>query len=471
MSNQSLFTAGSMIENRYRIVRELGRGGCGRTYLAADINRDDELCVLKEFAPQVRGTQALQKAKELFQREARMLSKLDHPQIPRFRDLLRVAIGGREFLFLVQEYIEGPTYWEILEQRQEEGKLLTTAEVKRLLLQLLPVLEYLHSQKAIHRDISPDNVIQRSCDKRPVLIDFGGVKIVPATALSKLIGQPSGTVLGKVGYSPDEQMREGKVYPSSDLYALGVTVLVLLTGKLPQDLYDPQKETWRWGRKVNSRSSLRPILEKMLADRPSDRFHCAREVREALGDPSLPPKRHILSLMSTVNLIGRFHNSTPKIFSPKKGILPSKKGQIVLHKNSPALELGKIIAISLSTFLVLLTGLVGLAVMNLATIDDQRWKLQRLKSSRSGESVVAEGDRAQQMYQRLAALDLDSSLFYQKVDRAFYAQNPEVKGRLLTNKPEDAPLRQQWYQIAEELLELEENRLFSSPLSKNHATR
>ena len=462
MRNHSPLTAGSILENRYRIVRQLGRGGCGRTYLAEDINRYNEACVLKEFAPQVRGTQALQKATELFQREAGMLYKLQHPQIPRFRELICISSGKGEFLFLVQEYIEGQTYWELLTQRQQQGKQFTKTEVTQLLLQLLPVLEYLHSQKVIHRDISPDNLIQRSSDKLPVLIDFGGVKEVEATTVSKLMGQHSGTALGKVGYSPDEQMREGKAFPGSDLYALGVTVLVLLTGKPPQDLYDSAKATWRWGRKVNSRSSLRPVLEKMLADRPSDRFHSAREVRQALADPSLSPKRNVLSLISTLKLIGRLRKLTGQSFPTKKGRPRGQTPQRSASKTGKTSHppgFGKVVAIGIGTVLLSLTGLVALVA-----IDSDRWKLQLPKLPKmpvSDAPLPTEGDRAtpryhersEKLYRRVETLNLDEGIFIQKVNQLFYAQNPAVKGRQLTDKLEDAELRQQWLQIAEALLD------------------
>ncbi|HBB32067.1 MAG TPA: serine/threonine protein kinase, partial [Cyanobacteria bacterium UBA9273] len=192
MSKSSSVAVGSIVENRYRILRELGRGGFGRSYLAEDTHEHNYPCVLKEFAPQVQNKNDLQKAQELFEREAGMLCNLQHPQIPRFQKMMWVRLGDRDALFLVQDYIEGPTYWELL---QSQGKF-SEAEVTQLLLQLLPVLEYIHSRNVIHRDISPDNLIQRTYDKLPFLIDFGCVKQIAANALSQLTGQ-AGTVVGK----------------------------------------------------------------------------------------------------------------------------------------------------------------------------------------------------------------------------------------------------------------------------------
>ncbi|XZN89137.1 MAG: protein kinase domain-containing protein [Microcoleus sp.] len=199
MSNSSLLNPGSTLEKRYRIIRELGRGGFGRTYLAEDINRYNEPCVLKEFSPVIHSP----KAAELFDRESSILYNLQHPQIPRFRELLRTDIGGNQCLFLVQDYIPGQTYEAILISRQQQGKNFNEAEVTQLLFQILPILEYIHSKNLIHRDISPDNIIQHDVDKLPFLIDFGSVKQIAATAVFQFKGQ-SDTAIGKQGYSPME---------------------------------------------------------------------------------------------------------------------------------------------------------------------------------------------------------------------------------------------------------------------------
>jgi serine/threonine protein kinase, bacterial len=123
---------GTVLGERYRIGQELGHGGFGRTYLAQDINRFNELCVLKEFAPQVQGTYALEKSEELFEREAGILYKLNHAQIPRFRELFRAALEGRDRLFLVQDYVEGRTYRQLLEARRHQGTYFSETEVRQL---------------------------------------------------------------------------------------------------------------------------------------------------------------------------------------------------------------------------------------------------------------------------------------------------------------------------------------------------
>ncbi|MFM6283161.1 MAG: protein kinase domain-containing protein, partial [Dolichospermum sp.] len=149
-----------------------------------------------------------------------------------------------------------------------------------LLRFLLPVLSYIHSQGIIHRDISPENVILREGDSLPVLIDFGVVKEL-ATKLQS--SSPSSvTTVGKLGYAPSEQMQAGRVYPSSDLYALAVTAIVLLTGKEPGDLFDEQQLTWDWQKWVNVTPEFSQILQRMLSHKPGDRYQSATDVTQAL---------------------------------------------------------------------------------------------------------------------------------------------------------------------------------------------
>lgn len=295
-------SAQTILGMRYRVLHLLGQGGFGRTYLAEDLNRFEEKCVLKEFVPLVHDAEALRKAEELFQREAGVLYQLQHDQIPRFRELLRVMQDQEATLYLVQDYIPGQTYREMLQDRQRDSRTFSEDEILDLFRQLLPVLQYLHNLRVIHRDIAPDNLILRKTDNRPVLIDFGGVKQIAAQVEQELRSQvalPNPTRLGKVGYAPDEQMQSGEVTPSSDLYALAVTALVLLTGQEPLSLYDPHTVTWHWRRMVQLSPRLSQVLDRMLAFRPSDRYQSATEVMQALGW-SLPTNGHVQAVAHSV---------------------------------------------------------------------------------------------------------------------------------------------------------------------------
>ncbi|NEQ49640.1 MAG: serine/threonine protein kinase [Leptolyngbya sp. SIO3F4] len=272
---QPALTVGALLQNRYHIVRLLGQGGFGRTYLAKDQGRFNEECVIKEFMPIEGGDRFSSKAAQLFQREAEVLYQISHPQIPQFR----ASFEQDQRLFLVQDHIEGLTYREILQQRP--GQAFSETEIRAFLGQLLPVLAHIHAKGIIHRDISPDNIILRRSDQKPVLIDFGVVKEV-VTRLQTGTTAVQATTVGKAGYAPSEQLQSGRAYPSSDLYALAVTVLVLLTGKEPHELFDDANLSWNWRPFVQVSDQLAVVLDKALSYRPSDRYQAVSEMVQAL---------------------------------------------------------------------------------------------------------------------------------------------------------------------------------------------
>ena len=285
---------GLLLGNRYQIVRQLGHGGFACTYLAEDTKQLREPCILKEFTPLLPQTvyDDLQKAEELLEREADVLYKLQHPQLPHYRELFRVNLDGGGYLFLVQDYEPGQTYRSLLEARKHQGLQFSEVEVCQLLLQILPVLGYIHSMGVIYRDICPDNLILRSSDSLPVLID-AGINQVAATVTSQLCksaaSKPASPVnlLEKLSYSPYEQIQTGIVHPHSDLYALAATVLVLLTSKEPQELIDESTLTWNWQREVNLSPTLGAVLDKMLLPKPSQRYQSASQVLQALSGTSI----------------------------------------------------------------------------------------------------------------------------------------------------------------------------------------
>ncbi len=281
-----------LINQRYRVQRVLGRGGFGRTYLAQDIQRFDDLCVLKEFLPLNKTEYVLQKARQLFEREARTLYQVNHPQIPRFL----AWFTDRERLFIVQEFIDGRSYANLLKDRRKRGLAFSESEVVQWLRDLLPVLDYLHQRNIIHRDISPDNMMRARSHSKPILIDFGLVKqtISQMWSMDK-DGSPapgSASFVGKIGYAPPEQMRMGQCYPCSDLYALGVTAIVLLTGKEPGVLAHQDSLEWQWRSSTKVGDGLAQIIDGMLAEKPGDRYPSAPEVLADLNrlvGPAPPP--------------------------------------------------------------------------------------------------------------------------------------------------------------------------------------
>lgn len=269
-------TPGTTIGDRYQIQKVIGQGSFGRTYLASDSQRFDDACVLKEFVPSSKAEYTIQKARQLFEREAKVLYQINHPQIPKFL----AWFTANERLFLVQEYINGKTYSQILSERQQQGQLFSETEVIQWLKDLLSVLDYLHKINIIHRDISLENMMLPYEKSQPVLIDFGLVK----EAITKIeFGNENAqqhytqaSIVGKYGYAPPEQIRLGHCYPCSDIYALGVCTVVLLTGKRPELLIDESLE-WQWHFYTNISDTLTQILNKMLAEKPKQRYQSAKE--------------------------------------------------------------------------------------------------------------------------------------------------------------------------------------------------
>ncbi|MBE9218880.1 bifunctional serine/threonine-protein kinase/formylglycine-generating enzyme family protein [Dolichospermum flos-aquae] len=278
-----------LLDDRYRPIKFLGEGGFGRTFQAIDEKRLNTPCVIKQFLPQQAGSAALQKATELFQQEAKRLQELGkHPQIPDLEAFF--PQDGR--LYLVQDFIDGQN---LLEEFQTQGKL-KEPQIRIILTELLPVLQFIHDNQVIHRDIKPENII-KSKTGQLFLIDFGVSKETSGTILTRV-----GTITGTPGYAPPEQFR-GMVYHSSDLYSLAVTCVRLLTGHFQEvdgadKLFDTRKMQWQWQKYVSLSQELTTVLETMLQDIPTRRYDSAAEVLAALANqktiviptPTNPPK-------------------------------------------------------------------------------------------------------------------------------------------------------------------------------------
>ncbi|MGF1938155.1 MAG: protein kinase domain-containing protein [Nostoc sp. ChiQUE02] len=455
---------GLTLGDRYVIVRQIGQGGFGRTYLAEDVNRFRELCVLKEFSPQVQTAYVVQKAEELFEREASVLYKLQHPQIPRFRELLRMNLGGKEYLFLVQDYVEGETYNSLLNARLQQGLRFTEAEVRQLLQQILPVLEYIHSIGVIHRDISPDNLMLRTVDKLPVLIDFGGVKQVVATVASQyyqpgvVASSPSPTLLGKVGFAPPEQMQTGLVSPHSDLYAMAATMLVLLTGKQPQELIDTYNLTWQWQREVSLSQTLAQVLDKMLSARPSDRYQSARQVLQAINPPpaNFPPTQYPTAPEPTSATVAvsppppsPSYPSSPPSPQPTSWWTPTKTFLVA--------------AVAFSTIGLIWWGVNSSRDVGEVKPDPTARPIPTSEQPTDplAQYSPAERERKERLSDRRQQLGINSNFYVNLVNQVFWDRNPSLRGRTLSDSSEDEGLRAEWDKTASELLEK------LAPLSSN----
>lgn len=456
---------------RYSVLRELGEGGFGRTYLAEDLHRYKEPCVLKEFVPQIDDPNLLAKAEELFEREAKVLYQLEHSQIPKFRELMRE--GGQ--LFLVQDYVEGSTYRTLLQNRQDHGGHFSETEITQLLYQLLPVLDYIHNLDIIHRDISPENLILRAQDGLPVLIDFGSVKQIAATVEQELSANAHKTRIGKVGYVPQEQFQAGSVDATSDLYGLAATLVVLATGKEPPDLIDMYENAWNWERFVSFGAPLNQVLKKMLAPSPAQRYPSAAAVLQALQGkeaedngsngrlagnvaPMFPEENGgsvAEDVVYPTEAATQVVDSAPEATTIPSAVSPTKQSDNRTSLIQAAIGLLALLGIS-SLILALLVG-VGLR---------PRWPFGR--SPDGGTLPTAETPvgptpdeiaRKEELVQRREGLGVNEAWLNLWVNQRFYQQYPNLRGRPLTSAPEDAPLRLRWDNLAMDALDILELHL------------
>ncbi len=298
-------TCGSslLFHDRYRVIKALGQGGFGATFLAKiETLPGEPKCVIKQLRPAITTPHVLQMARELFAREAKTLGKVgDHPQVPQLLDYFEV---DQQF-YLVQEYVSGAT----LKQEVKRSGPFTEFEVKKFLREILPVLQYIHSKEVIHRDIKPANILRRNLDNKLVLIDFGAVKDqVNQTTVAGGTGQTAFTnfAIGTQGFAPPEQMALRPVY-ASDIYALGVTCIYLLTGKSPIELdYDMSTGEMRWRERVDVSPGFAKILEKMLEVSVRHRYQSATEMIKVLE-----LENHGDSLSQSM-ISGRLHNNPEK---------------------------------------------------------------------------------------------------------------------------------------------------------------
>ena len=270
-----------LLGSRYIVEKPIARGGFGATFLARDrYTPAMKRCVVKLLQPVGFTGSQMAIAKQMFEREATVLEDLGtHPQIPDLLAYFEVQAGRDEFFYLVQEFVDGFT----LEQVIEQHGAIAEADVLEIMQSLLPVLQFIHEKGSIHRDIKPANIMVRKSDQAYFLLDFGAVKQVAGTAK----GQKS-TGIFTPGFGAPEQMRGDTVFPATDLYAFAVTCLFLLTGKAPEELFDVNYNRWQWDRFVKLSDNLNNVLHKMLETAPSDRFDSAASVLQNLSPKSLP---------------------------------------------------------------------------------------------------------------------------------------------------------------------------------------
>jgi serine/threonine protein kinase len=282
------------IGGRYEIIEELGHGSYGKTYLAKDLHLPEyPTCVVKKFAPQNRSYGNVELGLRLFEQEAKILYKLGkHDQIPH---LFAYFLDKDEHeYFLVQEFVDGKDLTEKIQNRLEE------AEVVQLLINILEVLDYVHSQGVIHRDLKPSNIRLRN-DEKIILIDFGAVKevsLIDGSNISSTVG------IGTQGYRPSEQAGGRPIF-ASDIYSVGMIAIQALTGIPPRDLdVDVSTGEVLWKHHVNISKDLGEILTRMVRDHFTSRY---ATVAEVLADLNRLQSHNYVDIVSrtreTLNLL------------------------------------------------------------------------------------------------------------------------------------------------------------------------
>jgi serine/threonine-protein kinase len=372
-----------ILDNRYIPVRLLGQGGFGAAFLAHDRRRPGfPQCVVKQFQPSGNLTPTqLKTAQQLFEREAEVLERLgnDHPYIPDLFASFNLIVPSLqphkqdELFYLVQEYIDGET---LEEEVQHEGAL-PPERIQGMLNEVLEILDYVHTQNVIHRDIKPSNIMHHSSG-RYYLLDFGAVRLATKGSTS---GKSTG--IYSLGYAPPEQMAGGEVFPSTDLYALAVTAVIMLTAKEPNELLDGYSNTWKWrSHAPQVGDHLASILDRMLRSTPSERFQSAKEVLEALRQPAplsttMQPATSPTLSTPAPTLQGKLSPPTrPPRLPP---VAPFSVMELLLNAGFTGFE-GSLLAIALLSLLgtTLISGGFWIALLGLLIFAQSRRFIERL---------------------------------------------------------------------------------------------
>ena len=299
---------GEIIDNRYRILHFLGQGGIGTTYAAEHLESGEKVAIKAVSLRQVDDIKVL----ELFEREARILSQLDHSAIPRYVDSFQAGKRRRRVFYLVQQLAEGLSLAKLVEMRWHPDE----AKVRQIAERVLEILVYLQqlTPPVIHRDIKPENIIYRA-DGQLFLVDFGAVQDVYHQTLTG-----GSTVAGTYGYMAPEQFR-GKTVLGTDLYGLGATLIFLLTRTSPTEL--PHHKL-----KIDFRSHVRienrfcNWIDRLIEPVTEDRFLCAEEALAVLqGKPEFDrqtctpqTRRPTNSPITLINDRDRLHVEIPPIW-------------------------------------------------------------------------------------------------------------------------------------------------------------
>ncbi|UJB69404.1 tetratricopeptide repeat protein [Acaryochloris sp. 'Moss Beach'] len=410
----------ALLRNRYKVVKLLGKGGFGRTFLAHDTDNLNKRCVVKQLTFQSTNTWMAQKAIQLFEGEAQQLQQLGtHPQIP----ALLGYFEDEGCLYLIQQYIEGKNLKQLLEHQGA----FSGGQIEQILLHLLPVLQYIHERGVIHRDIKPDNIMHIPGTGKYVLIDFGVAKPIPDPAK-----ELSGTVLGSPGFAPYEQMRLGIATPSGDLFGLGASCFYLLSQTSPSTLATEHGYSWleSWHSYVSQPLSplLRQVLSQLLQKEASNRYQSAEAALKELTRRVLTPDASTTTALpkaSTLPLPVQVQNSLEASLPPTKVVessvdrrskpfifyLAPQSNATSLQKDTSLRIPRKVVGSALLT-LALLGGIGYIVAQGLLTVSPKAITVAEVNRQvqghlQQGDQQFAAGDYQQALREYAAAIQKD----------------------------------------------------------------
>jgi eukaryotic-like serine/threonine-protein kinase len=350
-----------ILVNKYQIIDILGKGGVGITYRARDIETDRIVAIKALSLKRAKDWKAI----ELFDREAKILSQLNHPAIPQYIDSFQVdteidAVDSRSTSFRDRQYyiVQTLAKGESLFDAVESGWKPTIDEAKDIAIQVLEILIYLHAlhPPVIHRDIKPQNIIIDD-DGKISLVDFGAVQDTYYTVTG------GSTVVGTYGYMAPEQFR-GQAYLSTDLYGLGTTLLYLLTGTDPAVL-PQQKLKIDFHDFVSLPSEFANWIDRLLEPEPSRRFRTAELALAVLSGRSNLPNLPIQQPPGSKIKIDLRHLEN---YEPKEELLPQSKNCCSLRIEIPPVGLSTIASRRLGLFVSAWNGLLFIILFYLLTL-------------------------------------------------------------------------------------------------------
>jgi serine/threonine-protein kinase len=430
-----LSVTGTVLVERYRLEERLSGPDPvqGSLWRGVDLLAGEIPVVIRQLESQV--------SKQRLQRYWPELQAILHPQIPRCGEQLE--LDGA--LWTVRDWQEGVSYAQLLQQREQRQMLFGPGEVLLLLRQLLPVLAVVHGRGLVHGDVNPRNLLRRSADGLPVLLDFG---LVQAEGEDPLAGATP-------GYAPRAQGRGETCAAWMDLHGLGVSSLVLLTGQPPEQLLSPFGESWCWPEQLQLTADFKEVLQRLLSEDPQRRFADAVSALALLKSVPMPEQSGPIARADRTVPLAPVASAAaePALPSLTPAASPSRRLSRVEERDLGAegrlwpvvvaLALSALVGSAIGWFLLSRNASVGKAPSTATDVVGQ---------PQPASLPPAEVDERQQLLSRLRALQVDRAWFLTLVNTAVLDRFPERGGRLPSDDLEDAPLRRVWNELAEDWL-------------------